>query len=141
MAKVTQRNGDIIRTVLTVDLEKDDTFTVGYPSGRSQTSYVATDNHRLAALQTIYTVDKGEIEVTLGASDITVKYKGETTIPAETPIALELDLGDTVVAEGPQQPAIEDPSGTSGDTDPEARAAIEQIIDALEAFGIVKPAS
>lgn len=42
-----------------------------------------------------------------------------------------------VIASGTTAALIADPTGTSGDVDPEARAAIADIIDALQAFGIV----
>ena len=37
-----------------------------------------------------------------------------------------------------QWPVINDPSGSVADTDVEARAAIEEIIDALQNIGIVE---
>lgn len=44
-----------------------------------------------------------------------------------------------VLALGTPVANIADPSGTTGDTDPEARAAIGSILDALEEFGIMQP--
>lgn len=70
--------------------------------------------------------------------------------PAELSIVLELtasvedlnklDGSGDVVASGTPVANIEDPTGGSTE-DAEARAAIEAILDALEAFGIVLPAT
>ncbi len=58
-----------------------------------------------------------------------------TAVTATAAEINKLASSGAVVASGTQEAAISDPSG-GATTDAEARAAINDIIDALEAFGI-----
>ena len=59
-----------------------------------------------------------------------------TAVTATAAELNKLDGAGAVVASGSEQSLISDPSGGST-VDDEARAAIDAIIDALQAFGIV----
>lgn len=77
----------------------------------------------------------GDVQIANG-DFVTLKIGG-TTITASAAELNKLDGSGAVVASGTTAALIADPTGTSGDVDSEARAAIADIIDALQAFGIV----
>ncbi len=82
---------DIVNHTLSVAVAQNGTFTVGYPTGKGAGSYSGGHKHKMAALQTVFEAPSG-LTVAFGASEITVTYKGATTLPAGTDIVLELDI-------------------------------------------------
>jgi len=85
---------DIVNHTLSVAVAQNGTFTVGYPTGKGAGSYSGGHKHKMAALQTVFEAPTG-LTVAFGASEITVTYKGATTLPAGTDIVLELDIYGT----------------------------------------------
>lgn len=74
-------------------------------------------------------------EVTLGNGNFDTLTLGGTQVTASAAELNKLTGAGAVVASGTPVTHIADPAGGST-TDTEARAAIAEIIDALEAFGI-----
>lgn len=72
-------------------------FTVSYPDGTSAGTFAAY-GHRMFArgLQRMFTQDAGEMSVSFGASNITVTYKGATSIPADTVVNVEFNIAGDV---------------------------------------------
>lgn len=69
------------------------TFTVNYPAGTSAGDY-ATYGHSIyaAGLQASYSIDNAGISMSFGASNITVTYKGSTSIPADSLVRVQLNM-------------------------------------------------
>lgn len=68
--------------------------------------------------------------------DVTTLKVGGATVTASAAEINKLDNAGAVVASGTAAAVIADPTGGTT-TDAEARAAINSLIDALQAFGIV----
>lgn len=82
---------DIVNHTLSAPVAQNGTFTVSYPTGKGAGSYAGGHKHKMAALQTVFEAPTG-MTVSFGASNITVTYKGATTLPAGTSVVLELDM-------------------------------------------------
>lgn len=69
------------------------TLTFAYPTGTDASTY-ASYGHRIIArgLQAKFTQDAGQISVSFGASNITVTYKGTTSIPADSVVLAEFNV-------------------------------------------------
>lgn len=69
------------------------TFTAAYPTDTTAGDF-ASYGHKIFArgLQAYFTQDNGQISVSFGASDITVTYKGSTSIPANSMIVCEFNI-------------------------------------------------
>lgn len=72
------------------------TITFAYPGITSAGDFAAY-GHKLFArgLQAMFKQDDGLLSVAFGASNITVTYKGSTSIPANTQVDLELNIAGT----------------------------------------------
>lgn len=83
------------------------TITVSYPDGTSAGDFAAY-GHTLwsRGLQYEFTQDKGEISVSFGASDITVTYKGSTSIPANSECTVHLNKRGQDNAEQYKLPSV-----------------------------------
>lgn len=81
---------DIIETTLSAAVADNGTFTVSYPSGKSAATYTGAHKHKMAALQTIYEAPV-DFTLTFGASNITVTWKADVTLPAATKVRLQVD--------------------------------------------------
>lgn len=69
------------------------TFTAGYPEGTSAGSFAAFGHSMFSrGLQASFSQDSGNMSVSFGASDITVTYKGATSLPANKGIGLQLNM-------------------------------------------------
>ena len=70
------------------------TITVAYKANRSAGSYTDGRNHKLMAMQAVFTSPK-DFTVAFGASSGVITYNGSTTIPAGTTIFVQFDrVGD-----------------------------------------------
>jgi hypothetical protein len=81
---------DIVTTTLSAAVATNGTFTVGYPTNRDSGYYSGAYKHKMAAMQAIFEAPTG-ITVSFGTTNITVTYKGTTTIPAGTTVNLQFD--------------------------------------------------
>lgn len=69
------------------------TITVQYPTGTSAGDFAAYGHSMFCrGLQASFSQDAGNMSVSFGASDITVTYNGSTSIPANTVVAVELNM-------------------------------------------------
>jgi hypothetical protein len=86
---------DIIETTLSADVATSGTFTVSYPSGKSAGSYSGAVKHKMFALMTLRT-SPDDFTLSFGATEITVTYLGDTTIPAGSDVKLQVEkvVGD-----------------------------------------------
>jgi hypothetical protein len=85
---------DIVNTTLAAEVADNGTFTVAYPTDRSAGMYAGGYKHKMFVNQSYYEAPAG-FTVSFGASEITVTWKGDTTLAANTPVALQFDrLGD-----------------------------------------------
>lgn len=78
--------------VLAAAVATNGTFTVNYPEGTDSGTFVGTHAHKMwaAGLQAMLSAPSG-FTVSFGASNITVTYKGTTSIPAGTRVNLQFD--------------------------------------------------
>lgn len=69
------------------------TLTFAYPSGTSAATF-ANYGHAIFArgLQAKFTQDSGAISVSFGSSNITVTYRGSTSIPADSQVDAEFNI-------------------------------------------------
>jgi len=69
------------------------TITLSYPTDTTAGDY-ATHGHRMFSegLQAYFSQDAGTMSVSFGASDITVTYRGSTSIPANSRVSVELNV-------------------------------------------------
>ncbi len=67
------------------------TIAVPYPTGTGAGSYLAAGLHVMTALESVFTTPAG-FTVSFGASEITVTYKGSTTLPAGARIGFQFDM-------------------------------------------------
>lgn len=81
---------DIIDTTLAADVATNGTFTVAYPSGKSSGAYAGAVNHKMFALQTLRT-SPDDFTVSFGATEVTVTYKGATTLPAGSAVKMQFE--------------------------------------------------
>lgn len=81
---------DIIEHTLSAAVVDNGTFAVSYPSGRTAGSYTSAFRHKMAALQTVYNAPV-DFTLAFGASNITVTWKANTTLPAGTAVVLQVD--------------------------------------------------
>ena len=95
-----------------------------------------THNEGFSSKSNGYAVGKAGSESTVIAQDGTL-YQKKVEITATAAELNKLASAGAVVASGTQATLITDPTGGTT-TDAEARAAVNSIIDALQAFGIVK---
>lgn len=85
---------DVVETVLSSAVAQNGTFTVSYPSNKDSGSYAGTYKHKMKAMNADFEAPSG-LTVSFGTSNITVTYKGSTTIPAGTHVRLQFDrIGD-----------------------------------------------
>lgn len=66
------------------------TFTVGYPTGRGAGSFTGGTRHSFHCLGADYNAPT-DFTVSFGASEATITYLGETTLPAGTRIFVQFD--------------------------------------------------
>lgn len=87
---MTHKNATV---VLASAVAVNGTITVTYPTDTSAGSF-APYGHKMwsRGLQKMFSQDDGTISVSFGASDITVTYKGSTSIPANTACVFELNI-------------------------------------------------
>lgn len=137
MTEIITQNADSIVTTLTAAVATDGTFVVNYPAGRSSASYGAT-GHTIQALGAKYALTSG-FTLNFGGSNITVTWKASTTLPVGTRVVLILDQPDLVAARGTTQAAIADITDSA--TGAQIATAVNGLIAACEAFGILKPNS
>lgn len=81
---------DIIRHTTSAAVADNGTFTVSYPSGKSSGAYALAHGHKMACMQSVYTAPD-DFTLTFGASDITVTWKADTSIPAGTAVVLQVE--------------------------------------------------
>lgn len=69
------------------------TITLSYPTDTTAGDF-STHGHKLFSegLQAYFSQDAGTISVSFGASDITVTYRGSTSIPANSRVSVELNV-------------------------------------------------
>ncbi len=69
------------------------TITLSYPTDTTAGDF-ASHGHKLFSegLQAYFSQDAGTISVSFGASDITVTYRGSTSIPANSRVSVELNV-------------------------------------------------
>lgn len=81
-----------VETTLSSAVAQDGTFTVGYPSGTDAGEFYGARHHKMwvAGHQALYESPAG-FTLSFGASNITVTYKGATTIPAGTRVQVQID--------------------------------------------------
>lgn len=84
---------DIVETTLSAAVATDGTFNVSYPSGANSGTYKNAKGHKMwaAGLQTLFDYGSSGFTLSFGASNITVTYKGSTTIPVDTRVSLQLE--------------------------------------------------
>lgn len=82
-----------VESTLSAAVADNGTFTVSYPAGTQAGSFAGAHGHKLwaAAHQKMYTAPV-DFTLSFGASDITVTYKGSTTLPAGSRVHLQLDV-------------------------------------------------
>jgi hypothetical protein len=80
-------------TTLASAVADNGTFTVSYPAGTQAGSYAGAHAHKMwaAGHQKMYSAPN-DFTLSFGASDITVTYKGSTTLPAGSRVQLQLDI-------------------------------------------------
>ena len=81
---------DVVTLQLSGDVAKSGTFGVSYPTNRSAGDYTGAYAHKMYALGADFAAPS-DFTVAFGASDITVTYKGATTIPEGSVVRLQLD--------------------------------------------------
>lgn len=123
---------------LAADVANNGTFTVGYPSGSAQADFTGNfantaDEQMIVNDNDVY--DGTQVDISYGASNITVTNKTGGTLPAGASVMLYLAKADNVAYDGPKAAAITAPSG-GATVDAEARTAIGSIIAALKSAGI-----
>lgn len=81
-------------TTLSAAVAQDGTFDVSYPAGTDAGSFLGGKGHKLwaAGLQTLFDYGSSGFTMSFGASNITVTYKGATTIPANTRVQVQLGM-------------------------------------------------
>jgi hypothetical protein len=102
---------DIINTTLAAAVADNGTFTVAFPTGRSAGSYAGSHAHKLYVNQTLF---EAPVDFTLAFTTvITVTWKADTTLPAGTEVALQVDIAgsddrasDDVLPAGVKQAAL-----------------------------------
>ena len=69
------------------------TITFSYPTGTTAGDF-ASYGHKMFSrgLQKMFSQDEGTLSVSFGASDITLTYKGATSIPADTFVRAEFNI-------------------------------------------------
>src|SRR3546814_11121282 len=77
------------------------TFTVGYPVGRGAGSFTGGTRHSFHCLGADYNAPV-DFTVSFGASEATITYLGETTLPAGTRVFVQFDE----LAAGASRPAF-----------------------------------
>jgi hypothetical protein len=82
---------DVVEVALASAVAQDGTFAFAYPEGMYSGSYVAY-GHRMFArgLQKEFSQDDGNMSVAF-TTEITVTYKGATSIPANTVVSVQLN--------------------------------------------------
>lgn len=85
-----------VSVVLASAVASAGTFTVNYPTGTTAGDF-ASYGHSVYArgLQANFTQDKGQVSMSFGASNITVTYRGSTSIPAGTTVTVQLNSRGT----------------------------------------------
>lgn len=101
-----------IEHTLTADVAKDGTFTVAYPDQTDADSFQHSDGHYMIALQARRDYPEN-INLTFGASDITVTHLDATTLPAGTPVRIQLELAGKAENEVADGVPISDLRGTT----------------------------
>lgn len=81
---------DVITLQLSGDVASSGTFDVSYPTNRSAGDYTGAYAHKMYALGADFAAPS-DFTVAFGASDITVTYKGATTIPEGSVVRLQID--------------------------------------------------
>lgn len=80
----------VVETVLASALATAGTFTVAYPTGKDSGSFERGTNHKVVIGNNSLDVP-GDCTIAFGASLATVTYNGATTMPAGTPVWVQLD--------------------------------------------------
>jgi hypothetical protein len=69
------------------------TFTAAYPEGTTAGDYASYGHSMFSrGLQAMFKQDDGQMSVSFGASDITVTYRGSTSIPAGTIVDIQFNM-------------------------------------------------
>ncbi|ALA16082.1 MULTISPECIES: hypothetical protein [Chelatococcus] len=118
---------DLLSVTTSAPVATNGTLTFPYPSGKAAADYVA-DKGRIFArgLMAYFDAADDGIDIAFGAS-ITVTYKGETSIPANTQVQLEVFHANGGVA---TLTPIADPSAATAE---DVANKVNQIIAALQA--------
>lgn len=81
---------DVYEVLLASDVADDGSFTIAYKSGKSAADYVAGGAKLYSAgLQALFEEDDDDFDISYGASNISVTYKGSTTLPATSRVTLQ----------------------------------------------------
>lgn len=81
---------DVVQTTLAAQVADNGTFTVAYPTDRTAGSYTGGRKHKMFVNQSVFQAP-GDFTVSFGASEITVTWLANTTLAANTPVAIEFD--------------------------------------------------
>lgn len=82
--------------VLASAVAANGTFTVNYPSNTTAGDYAGYGHSAYArGLQSNFSQDAGQLSLSFGASNITVTYKGSTSIPAGSTVTMQLNMRGT----------------------------------------------
>lgn len=103
---------DLLQAGVSAPVAKNGSITFAYPSGKGQGDYVSGNEVLVIPThQSVLTVGAGKFSITYGASNITVTYLGEVTIPTGTLLTLQANLVPTAFSEIPG--AVAGLSGTN----------------------------
>lgn len=80
-----------VSTTLASSVATSGTFTVPYPDGTDAGAFVGGTDNKMTAMQSVFEQPAG-FTLSFGTSNITVTYKGATTIPAGELVRLQLDM-------------------------------------------------
>ncbi len=139
-------NVKVITTVLAAAVDTDDTIVFTYPSGLVQADVDAGDEVLAAeALQNVLEQASDTFTVSYGSTSATVTYKGDTSIPANSTVKLQVNVVDvataadevpaatTTIRGGVKQAALQADAAGSNPT----AAEFDALIDKLVAAGIM----
>lgn len=75
---------------LSADVATGGTFTAGYPQGATDGHYAGGHKHKMIALQSQFTAPE-DFTIAFNDTSMTITYNGTTTLPAGSPVRLQLD--------------------------------------------------
>lgn len=103
-----------IRASLSAQVATGGTFDVTYPTSKDRGSFSLGTRHTLSALGKIFTCPES-ITISFGSTAATITYNGASTIPAGSPVTVQLDeIGNsTPIVHGPSAQAIAHPATTA----------------------------